>query len=242
MEKTLSHWNSKNFIPLQKGKKKAIINEIFISLTKHTTDKFWIEIFNSCSVGKFPKKGFIFQNNKLIYNHKKYDEVDIIEPSKITFIQVVDFFKKTISLISPNEEKEYFFFIPYKIESIKDIKNRNIRLSYIKKFMEEKYNGYKNRDEIIDKLLLYENFKLIDNSCYIFENNILKEIKGIECKNEKLIFNIKIKKKSKPTRKQKQNTYLDIYQKHFETFKRKNNKLVKNITTDISSLSALTSS
>lgn len=234
MEKTLSQWNPKNFIPLKKGKKK-VINNIFISLSKHINDPFWVEIFEACSVGKFPKKGFKFQEPKLIYEHKKYDEILINENSKMMSYQLIEFFKNTISITSPNEEIEYFYFVPCKIDSIKDFKNKNIRLCYLIKFIEEKYSNCKNKNEIIDKLILYENFKLIDNSNYIFENGDLIDIKGIEQVNNKLLFNIKIKKKSRTTRKQKQNNYINLYDKHFENLKKKNLKK-QPINTDVTTI------
>lgn len=178
-------------------KSKEIIYEIFIKCCDYTEDIFWQSVFMDLSKGITPYGVFITKDF-LCCNFKGKEfsyKIDVTKNSEILFNEVMNVLKNKFGLLSIQEKVEKRKVFDNIKESMKTnklswttIRKKNIKENIIEKYIldkKEKYNLSNKQIKYLNSIILSAiNFKYLSNNEIVYEDNIIKEIKGITFDNE----------------------------------------------------------
>lgn len=167
-----------------------MINDIFKKCAEMDDSKYWKEIFEKASVGKF-EAGYSFKNNILICkigNQSK--ELILSEDVETAIKDCKEFFNRNTGLISPTEkEEERQMERQNKEKNIKrpavkwDKMKKNKRIYYIRtyidKMVKEKKLNAKEKVELTNFINYHLLLKNISSAHLIFENERLVTIENM---------------------------------------------------------------
>ena len=96
---------------------------IFLDCKEWTLNPFWIELFDNCALGLFPKGIKLLKNNILIISEEK--QIDINGKNSFELYKIMmDVFKNDLEIISDRDKNKQSF-----------------EIINLKKKLKEKYNG-----------------------------------------------------------------------------------------------------
>ena len=99
-------WTKKRNNPTRKTKKKKVLHPIFTQCAKLTTDRFWKNLFEKASFGKF-LRGYTINREYLIYKRgSKSDSVFIPNSPHEAYSVCVSFFQSTANIYSDEDLKK----------------------------------------------------------------------------------------------------------------------------------------
>lgn len=84
----------------KRSKNKDIIHPLFITIAGMHEDKFWVEIFNKCAYGTFPKD-FNYKNGEIHHRHK--NKLAIYQDTAKASVQIKQFFVEMGNIMSPHD-------------------------------------------------------------------------------------------------------------------------------------------
>lgn len=168
---------------------KKIVHSIFKKMSEQTNNDFWKQIFEQCSIGKFPKNTS-YKDSKLVFRKGKqismmdFDEnVDIEEAIELA----LKFFKHSGLINTSNEENQLNDKNVDDMEieiynSWKDVKKKNVKENLLSSYMlklKRKLNLTPKEFSLLEsKISLANLFKYINYSTVIMECGKIKEILG----------------------------------------------------------------
>lgn len=172
---------------------KKILHPKFLECAKLTNDPYWIQVFEDCSRGRFPKGSCMDSTNTSVY----IKNVKINQSYKLTGIIPQDFlalkklFREILHLGSVQDRKE----ITNEIDGLKDrisltynkewkdIRKKNIKDYIIRTFildLKKEFNLTHEKTTQLSRLIkLGFLFNWINNENVVYENKNILEIKNL---------------------------------------------------------------
>jgi len=163
---------------------------IFLECKEWTLDPYWKEIFDQCSLGKFPK-GIKIKNNSIIVNIKEKEVFSLEGKSLDVFKTMMNIFKNKLNLISDRDLSSQKKDVEELKESLKETYDgtwKQIRPKKIKDILLLNYvinckYKYKLPPEKVNKLYslikLGLVFKTITSDDIDYSDGIIHNIEGI---------------------------------------------------------------
>jgi hypothetical protein len=188
------------------AKEQNIIYPIFNRYKAFTLDGYWIEIFNSCSLNKFPK-GMKYSDNTIYIKTEKYAQSYKIPRDDIAaFNLLMKIFREDLLLRSGRDnllDKEQINYmiekrqLQLKVEDWKKLKPKTLKshllLTYVSKIKDENSLSIKEMKQLLSLIETAVQFKHISSSDIILEEGEIKEIKKIKFDSNSRIFKVKEK-------------------------------------------------
>ena len=178
--------------------KKEIIYPIFLECCQYTDDLFWIYIFEDLSYGKCPYGCYINKNFLCCsFKGKEFSyKIDSNKDPKVMFEEIYNLLHNKLGFYSEIQRRSKIKNIEIPESNWKDKKWNNIKNKNVKDFIIDNYvismkKLYSLDDNTVIKLkfviLSGIIFKTISNNDIVYENGIIKEIKGISFKKNEMI-------------------------------------------------------
>ena len=190
--------------------RKEIIYPVFLECCQYTPDIFWENIFTDLAYGK-PPYGTYITKGFLCCTHKKKDFSYKIENNKNSnelFNEIYSILTTKVGILSQNDKikkrklfNEVEVNLKQNLQDWNSIRKKNIKELMIELYvtrMKDKYSlSIKQARFLLSIIFTALIFKVITSQDIIYEDSKIKEIKGIDFINKKLIiekdlYNLKI--------------------------------------------------
>jgi len=187
----------------------SVIYPQFAACKKYTIDKYWKDIFEGCSMNKFPCRGIGYNaSENILYvkakgeANKKSTSYSLPEDSKVLYYLMMDIFRNKLKLTSEldlNLKKTELEEIKEKRNinfdcEWKDIKSRGMRDLLISRWVLQKKEDmnmdWKQAKSLYNIVNLGISIKKLNPLDFDYSNENLRDIRGIEFDEEASSFKI----------------------------------------------------
>ena len=177
-----------------------LIYPIFLECCKYVTDNFWKYIFEDLAYGKTPYGTYIVKNYLCCnYKNKEFSyKIDGNKDSKTLYEEVYNLLHNKFALLSKLDKlknREIFNSEKKSIDNMKlAFKKKNVKIILIENYtinMKKKHNlSLKQTQKLFSIILIGFIFKTLTIKSIDYSDNKIQNIKGIDFKDSKVIYNI----------------------------------------------------
>lgn len=190
-------WTKKKTSVIKTRKKKSekkVINPIFETCSKITTDHYWVAILKDCARGKCPR-GFYYKNG--LITHRRGNSINRVlipkEPNE-ALSTILSFFKKYAGLISvtdkkkmqASDQKRFLESMSYKNLQWKDITTDKVKELLVSEYITELSNKANYSEDECKKFITVVKSALI---LKYFKSDNIKMVNGKITNMVGLIYN-----------------------------------------------------